>query len=198
MEISPIVLNGKLIRLEPLVEEHIEQLAEVGIDERIWGLMLYGQMQNQEDLGEWVRELLRRQSRGTDLPFTVFLQRNGKAVGCTRFMDIRPEHRSVEIGGTWYGVEYQGSGINIEAKYLLLQHAFETLGCVRVQLKTDTRNLRSQRAIERIGAVREGVLRDHLILPDGYIRSSVIYSILAAEWPEVKMNLERRLQTLEE
>lgn len=197
MKITPVILAGKLIRLEPMSEAHISELAEVGVDERIWQLMLYGVKHNQEELGEWVREILRRQERGTDLPYTVFLQQSGKAIGCTRYMDIRPEHRSLEIGGTWYGVEYQGSGVNPEAKYLLLRHAFETLGCIRVQLKTDLRNVRSQRAIERIGAIKEGVLRDHLILPDGYIRSSVIYSILAAEWPKVKANLEERLFSLE-
>jgi RimJ/RimL family protein N-acetyltransferase len=116
-----------------------------------------------------------------------------KAIGCTRYLDIHPEHRNLEIGGTWYGAPYQGTGVNSEAKYLLLRHAFETLGCIRVQLKTDLRNLRSQRAIERIGAKREGLLREHMILPDGTIRSSVYYSILVSEWPEVKVRLEEMM-----
>ncbi|MFM8320705.1 MAG: GNAT family N-acetyltransferase, partial [Chloroflexota bacterium] len=114
----------------------------------------------------------------------------GLALGCTRYLDIRPAHRGVEIGGTWYGAAYQRTGVNTEAKYLLLQHAFETWGCVRVQLKTDLRNQRSQRAIERLGAVREGVIRNHMVLPDGSLRHSVIYSILDSEWPAVKLRLE--------
>jgi RimJ/RimL family protein N-acetyltransferase len=104
-------------------------------------------------------------------------------------MNIEPANRALEIGGTWYSVDFQRTGVNTECKFLLLQHAFEVLDCVRVQIKTDLRNERSQRAIERIGAVREGVLRDHMIMPDGTLRSSVYYSILAREWPEVKQRL---------
>jgi RimJ/RimL family protein N-acetyltransferase len=111
-------------------------------------------------------------------------------------MEITPQHRKLEIGGTWYGVDYQGSGVNAEAKYLLLCYAFEEWRCIRVQIKTDLRNLRSQRAIERLGAVREGVLRNHVILPDGYVRSSVLYSILDTEWSRVKRGLEARLVDL--
>jgi RimJ/RimL family protein N-acetyltransferase len=108
-------------------------------------------------------------------------------------MTIEPANRSLEIGGTWYGVDYQRTVVNTEAKYLLLRHAFETLGCIRVQFKADLRNERSQRAIERIGAVREGVLRAHVILPDGYIRDSVIFSIIKSEWPTVKQRLLGKL-----
>ena len=118
----------------------------------------------------------------------------------TRFMDIQPENRSVEIGGTWISPQYQRTVVNTEAKFLMLRHAFEVLDCVRVQIKTDLRNTRSQRAIERLGAVREGVLREHMMLPDGTLRSSVYYSILAAEWPAVRQRLldllERRMINL--
>ena len=145
------------------------------------------------DVRGWVRDILGRQKRGTDLPFAVIHLESGKAIGCTRYLEIHPEHRNLEIGGTWYGAPYQGTGVNTEAKYLLLHHAFEILGCIRVQLKTDLRNVRSQRAIERIGAQKEGILRDHMILPDGTIRSSVYYSILKTEWPDVKAMLEERL-----
>jgi RimJ/RimL family protein N-acetyltransferase len=109
-------------------------------------------------------------------------------------LNIDLEDRSLEIGGTWYGLDYQGTLVNTECKYLLLKHAFETLGCIRVWLKTDARNLRSQRAIEKLGAIREGVLRNHMLLPDGYIRDSVVYSILPNEWPEVKTQLKTRLE----
>jgi N-acetyltransferase len=193
MNIHPITLIGKIIRLEPLTEAHVAGLAQVGIDENIWRFMLYGDMCSEDDLHSWVRDLLNRQRNGNDLPFTVIFLDSGKPIGCTRYLDIHHEHRNLEIGGTWYGAEYQGTLVNTEAKYLLLQHAFETLGCIRVQLKTDLRNLRSQRAIERIGAQREGVLRDHMILPDRFVRSSVYYSILREEWPGVKSILETRL-----
>lgn len=193
MDIHPITLAGKLIRLEPMSEDHVPALARVGLEPSIWQNMIYGQISTEDDLRAWVREMLRRQALGSDLPFTVILQSTSQPIGATRYMEIRPQHRNLEIGGTWYGLDYQGSGVNAEAKYLLLRHAFEVWGCIRVQIKTDVRNIRSQRAIERLGAVREGVLRDHMILPDGYVRSSVIYSILAAEWPAVKAGLEARL-----
>ena len=194
MTIQPVTLTGKIIRLEPLSEAHVPDLAQVGIDENIWRFMLYGDMCTEEDLYGWVRDILSRQARGTDLPFTVICLESEKAIGCTRYLDIHPEHCNLEIGGTWYGAPYQGTGINTEAKYLLLCHAFETLNCIRVQLKTDLRNLRSQRAIERIGAKKEGILRDHMILPDGTIRSTIYYSILVSEWSGVKARLEEMMR----
>jgi RimJ/RimL family protein N-acetyltransferase len=109
-------------------------------------------------------------------------------------MDIRPQDHALEIGGTWYAPSYQRTAVNTESKFLLLTHAFEVIGCIRVQFKTDSRNLRSQQALERIGAVREGILRSHIVLPDGYIRDSVYYSIIASEWPQVKANLINKLQ----
>jgi len=196
MDLHPMTLNGKLIRLEPMSEAHVPALARVALDPNIWRYMIYGEKRTEEELRQWVREILRRQEQGTDLPFTVFHQESGQPIGTTRYMEIHPEHRNLEIGGTWYGVDYQGSGVNAEAKYLLLRHAFEEWGCIRVQIKTDLRNLRSQGAIERLGAVREGVLRNHVILSDGYVRSSVLYSILDTEWPQVKLGLEARLVDL--
>jgi len=115
--------------------------------------------------------------------------------GATRYMNIMPNDRGLEIGGTWYGPEFQRTVVNTECKYLLLSHAFETLGCIRVQLKTDLRNQRSQKAIERIGAVKEGVLRNHMILPNGHYRHSVYYSILDTEWPEVKRRIEGMIES---
>jgi N-acetyltransferase len=193
MNIQRVTLTGKIIRLVPLSETHVPDLTQVGIDENIWQFMLYGAIRNESDVRGWVRDILSRQQRGTDLPFAVILLENGKAIGCTRYLEIHPEHRNLEIGGTWYGAPFRGTWVNTEAKYLLLRHAFETLGCIRVQLKTDLRNVRSQRAIERIGAQKEGILRDHMILQDGVIRSSVYYSILKNEWPDVKAMLEERL-----
>lgn len=191
--IQPVILNGKVVRLEPLSEAHAPDLGSMGLDEEIWRYLSAGGVETEEDLRGWIRTLLARQTLGTDLPFAVILQENGRAIGATRYLDIQPENRSLEIGGTWYARAYQGTAVNPECKFLLLEHAFEELGMVRVQFKTDLRNLRSQRAIERLGAVREGVLRNHKILPDGYLRSSVYYSILAEEWPAVRAGLLRRL-----
>ena len=193
MDIHPITLTGRVARLEPLSEEHVPDLTVAGCDPDIWRYMPYGLMDTEERMRWLVRELLSRQARGTDLPFAVIHAESGRAVGMTRYMDIQRQHRGLEIGGTWYSPAHQRTAVNTECKYMLLRHAFEALGCIRVQLKTDLRNERSQRAIERMGAVREGVLRDNMIMPDGYIRSSVYYSLLAAEWPAVKVKLEEKL-----
>jgi RimJ/RimL family protein N-acetyltransferase len=153
--------------------------------------MPYGLVRTEEQMTVFVRQVLAGQAQGTDLPFAVIHQETGRAVGCTRYMAIQRQHRGLEIGGTWYAPAHQRTGVNTECKFLLLRHAFEMLGCLRVQLKTDLRNERSQKAIERIGAIKEGVLRKCLIMPDGYARSTVVYSILDDEWPGVKGRLER-------
>jgi RimJ/RimL family protein N-acetyltransferase len=192
--IQPVTLTGRYVRLEPLSESHISDLAIAGNDEDIWRYMLYGMIQTEDDMRRWVEDMLSRQRRGNDLPFAVIHLESERAIGATRYLDIRPEHRGLEIGGTWYAAAYQRTAVNTECKYLLLCHAFETLGCVRVQFKTDQRNVRSQRALERIGAVYEGTLRNHMILEDGTIRHSVYYSIIDSEWPAVKARLEAYLQ----
>ncbi len=196
MKLMPVILSGRLVRLEPLSEAHVPDLSLVGADEQIWEFMLYGEIHSGAGVRTWVLEMLERQMRLGDLPFAVIEQSSGKAIGATRYMDVHPEYRNLEIGGTWYGITYQGSGVNTEAKYLLLRHAFEELECIRVQLKTDSRNLRSQRAIEKLGAVKEGVLRNHMIRSDGVIRDSVYYSIIDSEWPTVKLRLENRLAAM--
>jgi len=190
MNIQPIILNGRYVRLEPLTEAHVPDLAAVGLDPEIWRYMLYGDIDSEAKLLGFVRDLLARQARGTDLPFAVVDQASGRAIGCTRYMDIRPHDRGLEIGGTWYGAAYRRTAVNTESKHLLLRHAFETLGCIRVQFKTDLRNEGSQRAIERLGAVKEGILRNHMITPDGTVRDSVYYSVIDGEWPGVKTRLE--------
>jgi len=190
MIIQPVTLTGSVVRLEPLSEKHVPDLTVAAHDERIWRYMLYAYPEDEEKMLAWVREILARQAAGTDLPFAVIHLASGHAIGATRYLEIRPQHRSLEIGGTWYATGFQRTAVNTECKYLLLKHAFEVLGCIRVQFKTDARNLRSLRAIERIGAVREGVLRNHYILADGGFRDSVYYSILDREWPGVKARLE--------
>lgn len=194
MKVEPVILAGRAVRLEPLAESHIPGLAKVALDPKIWQYMRYGEVETEEQLGTWVRELLALQAEGTDLPFTVIYQPSGNLIGCTRDLSIDPPNRALEIGGTWYGIEYQGTLVNTECKYLLLKHAFEVLDCVRVWFKTDLRNKRSQQALERLGVLKEGVLRHHMILPDGYIRDSVVYSLLPEEWPQVKLNLEAKLR----
>jgi len=193
MKVEPVILEGKAVRLEPLAEAHTPGLAKVGLEPKIWQYMRYGSIKTEEQLLTWVRELLELQAQGTDLPFVVIYQSTGNPIGCTRYLNIDPSNRSLEVGGTWYGLDYQGTLVNTESKYLLLKHAFETLECIRVWFKTDQRNKKSQRALERIGAVKEGVLRHHMILPDGYVRDSVVYSLLSEEWPQVKLKLEAKL-----
>jgi RimJ/RimL family protein N-acetyltransferase len=194
LTIQPVTLTGRYVRLEPLNESHVPDLAVAGNDEDIWRYMLYGTIRTEADMRGWVEDILSRQRRGTELPFAVIHLVSGKAIGATRYLEIRPEHRGLEIGGTWYAVAYQRTAVNTECKYLLLRHAFETLGCIRVQFKTDQRNERSQRALQRIGAVQEGILRNHMVLEDGTFRHSVYYSIIASEWPAVKARLEAYLQ----
>ena len=193
MEIKPVTLQGKHVRLEPMTEAHIPALAEIGVGHAFWDFMVYGQMNSVDDMRGWVMDVLSRAQSGTDLPFIAIHLASGRVAGATRYLNIMPKDRGLEVGGTWYGLEFQRTAVNTECKYLLLSHAFETLGCIRVQLKTDLRNERSQKAIERIGAVKEGVLRNHMILPDGHYRHSVFYSVLDTEWPQVKKRLEEMM-----
>jgi len=190
---TPITLEGQYVRLEPLCEAHVPALALIGIDDRIWQYMVYGQIHNKDDMRKWVLNLLDGQAAGTDLPFAVIHLASGRVAGATRYLDIRPAHKSLEIGGTWYGLEFQHTIVNTECKYLLLRYAFEKLGTIRVQFKADLRNERSWRAIEHIGAKREGIFRNHFILQDGVRRDSVFYSIIESEWPGVKERLEEKL-----
>ena len=190
---APITLQGNHARLEPLSEDHVRGLTEIGVGQTFWHFMLYGDMQTEADMRNWVLDIMDRGRKGADLPFAVIDVTSGRVAGATRYLNISPKDRGLEIGGTWYGAEFQRTAINTECKYLLMRHAFETLGAIRVQLKTDLRNERSQRAIERLGAKKEGVLRNHMILPDGYIRHSVFYSVIDSEWAEVKQTLEKMM-----
>jgi len=189
MDPAPVVLQGESARLEPLAMVHAEDLLAVARDPDVWRYMPLATPETLDDVRAMIRDALERARDGSEVPFAIVARECGRAVGSTRYIDIRRAHRGLEIGWTWIGREWQRTAVNTQCKRLLLEHAFETLGALRVQLKTDARNLRSQRAIERIGATREGVLRAHMILPDGFVRDSVMYSIVASEWPRVKARL---------
>ena len=190
MNPAPIVLKGENARLEPLDAKHAAGLFAIGQDEKIWRYLLRPKLESVADAQDFVEDALRMAATGSQLPFAIIDQKNNQVAGSTRYLDIRPNDRAIEIGSTWLGRDFQRTAINTECKYLLLRHAFEDLGAVRVTLKTDGRNEQSQRAIERLGAVREGVLRKHMALWDGYIRDTVYYSMLDSEWPEIKQRLE--------
>ncbi len=186
----PLTLQGHWVALVPLSMEHLPGLLQAGGSPDIWTFMRTGQRDTPSAMRGLVEDILKLQAEGTDLPFTIFYRPHGQVAGMTRFLEIRRKDRGVEIGGTWLDSRLWRTPVNTEAKYLLLRHAFETEGCLRVQLKTDVRNVRSQRAIERLGAKREGVLRKQFVLPDGHVRDSVYYSITDDEWPGVKRRLE--------
>jgi RimJ/RimL family protein N-acetyltransferase len=189
VDIVPVTLTGKVVELRPLSVDHVPDLYKAS-DPSIWKYMLYGDILKEKDMYGWVEDMLNRAREGTDLPFAVISLASGKAIGATRYLEIRSQHRGLEIGGTWYGHQYQRTGVNTECKYLLLKHAFESLDCIRVQFKSDSRNSRSIEAIKRIGAREEGILRNHMILSDGTYRHSSYFSILNNEWPEIKKKLE--------
>lgn len=190
--LTPVTLTGNRAQLEPLAEKHLDDLLVASQDEEIWRYMPVPMPRDISDLREWLNDSLARQGRGEILPFAIVECASGRAIGSTRYLDISEKDRHVEIGWTWLGRAYWRTPINTECKYLLLKHGFEELRCIRVQLKTDLRNTRSQRAIERIGGVREGILRRAVIQKD-YQRWSVYYGILDDEWPVVKPRLEAML-----
>jgi RimJ/RimL family protein N-acetyltransferase len=189
LDIQPVTLEGVHVTLIPLDESHVEGLFEAGRHDEIWAYMPV-RPATVDDMGQIVTGALEARTKGTELPFTIVEGATGQIVGSTRFLDIDRANKNLEIGWTWLTPSVWRSPVNTECKLLLLRHCFETLGTIRVFLKTDLRNDRSQRAMERLGCVREGVFRKHRILPDGYIRDSVYYSIIAEEWPAVKARLE--------
>jgi RimJ/RimL family protein N-acetyltransferase len=189
----PVVLEGRYVDLVPLERDHADALALAGADPEIWRFLTVGPRLGRAAMGDLIELLLSRQADGTDLAFTVVDRSDRRAIGMTRYLEIDRGHRRVEIGGTWYSTRFQRTPINTECKRLLLAYAFDVEAVHRVQLKTDLRNLRSQKAIARLGAIREGVLRDHMVVPDGYVRSSVVFSILRSEWPDVSARLDTML-----
>ena len=192
MKVEPVTLEGLHVRLEPLREAHHAALCEVGLDRDLWKYIPYT-AHTPEEMRAYIVNALHDETAGTALPFTTVERASGRVVGATRFMNIDSKNRRVEIGATWLGKSWQHSAINTEAKYLLLRHAFETLGCIRVEFKTDALNQQSRSAIVRIGARQEGIFRQHMIMPGGRLRDSVYFSIVDGEWPAVKTGLEKKL-----
>jgi RimJ/RimL family protein N-acetyltransferase len=194
MIVMPVTLEGRHVRLEPLAMGHLAGLAGIGLDEELWRWIPTA-VRTEEEMAGYIETALKEQERGVSLPFALMEPASGRAIGSTRYGNIDRTHHRVEIGWTWVGRPWQRTAVNTEAKYLLLRHAFETLGCIRVELKTDSLNEKSRAAILRIGAREEGIFRNHMITASGRIRHSVYYSIVDEEWPAVKARLETKLNS---
>jgi RimJ/RimL family protein N-acetyltransferase len=194
MIVTPVTLEGRHVRLEPLAKGHLAGLARVGLDKELWR-WIPTPVRTQEDMAAYIETALQEQERGVALPFAILEKATGRAIGSTRYGNIDRVHHRVEIGWTWVARDWQRTAMNTEAKYLLLKHAFETLGCLRVELKTDSLNEQSRAAILRIGAKEEGIFRNHMITESGRIRHSVYFSIIESEWPAVKARLETMLNS---
>jgi RimJ/RimL family protein N-acetyltransferase len=188
--VEPVSLAGREVRLEPLSQEHAAGLYNRGQNAFDWRYMPRPCFVDLPDCRQWIDEAL---SEAGQLPFAIVETGQGRAVGSSRYLNIRPAHRGLEIGYTWVGSDWQGTAVNTEAKLLLVGHAFETLGAERVEFKADARNERSRRALKRIGALEEGTRRRHMVVQDGFLRDSVYFSITAAEWPAVKSGLQEKL-----
>jgi len=191
-DLGPVTLSGKHIRLEPLHPDHAGALLEVAQAPEIWTWMSALPV-TPEAMDAWIAEARAAQEQGLEYPFTVIQTADDRVVGSTRYMDVQAASKGVEIGWTWYAPDTWGTVVNPEAKYLLLRHAFEDWGAIRVQLKTDLKNVRSQAAIKKLGAKQEGILRSHRFRRDGTIRDSVLFSIIRDDWPPVKAALQVRV-----
>ena len=192
MTVTPVTLEGSLVRLEPLTLEHLPALVEAAKDQRIWQWWT-DPMDTESDMHNYIQTGLDAATAGTAMPWATRSKKDNRVIGATRFADIQSKNHTLEIGWTWMHPDYQRSGINVEAKYLQLRHAFEVMGARRVAFKTHHLNLKSQNAIQALGAKPEGVFRNHYIMHDGSARHSHWFSIIAEEWPEVKARLEARM-----
>jgi len=195
--VEPVLLEGKHVRLEPMARERAPAIASAlalaTVDGNMWESKVTA-IPRPETALAYVETALAELDAGTSMPFVTVHRESGKAVGSTRYMNIEGPHRRLEIGTTWIGKSFQRTAINTEAKYLMLKHAFETLRCIAVDLRTHEKNLQSRAAIERLGAKLDGLLRNHRIMPDGTLRNTATYSIIDTEWPGVKAALAARLR----
>ncbi len=194
MPISAVTLTGRFVRLEPISPRHAEDLEQFTGEPEIWRLMSFGSLRDPAVLRQFIADRIYDWNRGEGLTFAVIHLATGQAIGTTSLMDFVPADERLEIGRTWYGRPFWRTAVNTESKLLLLGHAFEALGCRRVQLQTDSLNLRSQAAILRIGATKEGTLRRNKTCGDGRIRDSMIFSILKEEWPGAQARLALLLE----
>lgn len=186
-------LDGAYVRLVPLALSHHQRLCEIGLDEELWRFTTI-QVQTESEMLEYIQHALDQKAAGTCQPYAISEQASGDVIGTTRYHSINPEHRNLEIGFTWIGRRWQQTIANTETKYLMLMHAFEDQHCLRVQFKTDVSNERSQRALLRIGARSEGVLRSFVVSKNRGPRDLAVFSILSTEWPDVRYTLERLLE----
>jgi N-acetyltransferase len=193
VNLQPVILEGSHVRLDPLSESHHEALCVVGLDPELWKWIPI-QVLDRDQMMRYIRAVLSDQENGTSIPFATVDRASGQVVGATRFMNIDAPNKRVEIGSTWIGKPWQRSAINTEAKYLMMRYAFETLGCNRVELKTDSLNTQSRNAILRIGAKQEGIFRQHMVTWSGRLRDTVYFSVIAPEWPSVKSALEAKIK----
>jgi N-acetyltransferase len=192
MKVEPVELQGSYVRLEPLSRTHLAGLCEVGLEEELWR-WIPDPVRTPEQMAAYVEAALKDQESGMALPFAQVEKATGRVIGSTRYANIERTYHRVEIGWTWVASKWQRTAVNTESKYLLLRHAFERLGCMRVELKTDSLNAKSRAAILRIGAKEEGLFRNHMITSSGRIRHTVYFSVVDSEWPEVKVQLEHKL-----
>lgn len=191
--VRPVVLDGPLVRLEPLSFDHLDSLVAVGLDADIWRWTI-ARPQDPAGVRAWLEQALATAATGAEVPFATVDVASGRAIGSSRFLSIAPEHRRLEIGWTWLGTAFQRSGANRAAKLLQLRHAFEDLEANRVEFKTHASNERSRGALLGLGARFEGVFRRHMIMPDGSLRDSAYYSVIAEDWPALRAHLEAELE----
>lgn len=189
---EPVTLERTPVRLRPLERSDVPALVAAARDGELWSLG-FTTIGNPDTMAIWVKLALAARAEGRALPFVVEHLPGGRVIGSTRYLNIDLAHHRVEIGNTWYAASHQRSPVNTTCKILLLAHAFETLGAVAVEFRTDERNVRSRQAILDLGAHHDGVLRHHMIMPDGWLRNTYVFSILSQEWPTVRDRLEARL-----
>ncbi|MBV1930939.1 MAG: GNAT family N-acetyltransferase [Porticoccaceae bacterium] len=192
------VLKGRAVELHPLTEAHVSGLFAIGQDHSDWQYLPIPGFEVFDDAQRWVDQALSLQEKAEHLVYVLVEPVSRQVMGSSRYLNIRERDAVLEIGYSWLGVDFQRSAVNTEAKYLLLRNAFQTMGARRVELKTDARNIRSQKAIARIGATREGVLRSHMTVQNGFQRDSVMYSIIDSEWPDIKVDLLEKMQAYHE
>ncbi|KKK37711.1 GNAT family acetyltransferase [Mesobacillus campisalis] len=185
-------LENEVVQLLPMEYSHVEGLYKAAQDHRIWEHMSV-ELLTKEQVVQYVEDAHEKQKKGTEIAYVIVSKQKQKIIGATWFLDISKQHERLEIGSTWISPDHWRTSVNTSCKYLLLKYCFEDIGLNRVQIKTGHKNIRSQKAIERIGAVKEGVLRNHMITRDGSIRHTVMYSITREEWPQIKLRFERSL-----